>query len=200
MNILSSVINQYNTAMIRTFERRDSLSIPSKLAVALTAAALTGLAAQIRFYLPWTPVPVTGQVFAVLLCGALLGSGYGALSQIFYLGLGYAGLPWFAGFSAGSVALFGMRGGYLMGFVPAALFTGLLIEKTPSTLLRPLIISFLMLGAVAIIYIFGAIQFAAFTGAGIYTTMSLAVIPFVLGDIVKALIAGLLVSAIIPGK
>src|SRR5579864_2125911 len=74
---------------------------------------LTAVLAQIRIPLPFTPVPLTGQTFAVLLAGAALGSRRGFLSQALYLAEGAAGLPVFAG-AVGSLAhLFGPTGGYL---------------------------------------------------------------------------------------
>ncbi len=200
METLAGIVERYDTIRTRAFSRCDSLCIASKIACAFGMAALTGVAAQVRFHLPGTPVPVTGQVFAVLLAGVLLGGGYGALSQVFYLGLGYAGLPWFTGFFAGSAALLGFTGGYLIGFVPAALFIGLAVRHTQRRIMRPLVLPLVMLLAVGIIYFFGALQFAAFTGAGLHDTFAFAVAPFILWDIAKAALAGFLACAILPGK
>jgi len=199
MHVLTDALDRYAMFRTKVFSRRDSLPVLSRIGLALAVAALTGLAAQLRLHLPGTPVPVTGQVFAVLLCGALLGGGYGALSMSFYLGMGYAGVPWFSGFSAGSAALLGVTGGYIIGFVPAALLIGLMSERMAARRrLRPLTLPLLMLAGVGVIYFFGALQFSAFMGTGLYETFSLAVIPFVFWDIVKALLAGSLACALLP--
>ncbi len=198
MDVLGSALNKYISCRTKVFNWKDSLSVPSKTALALATALLIGACAQIRFHLPGTPVPVTGQVFAVLLCGALLGTGYGALSLAFYLGLGYAGVPLFTGFSAGSAALIGVTGGYLVGFLPAVLFIGFAVKQ--QSLKSPLNLILIMLGGVGIIYYFGAMQFAAFTGAGLSQTISHAVLPFILFDIGKAVAAGSLAYALLPGN
>jgi len=87
-------------------------------------AGFTGLCAQLRFYLPFTPVPVTGQVFAVLLSAAVLGKGYGSLSQIFYTVFGLCGVPWFV------VGPLSITGGYIVGFIVAPYLIGSLMERS----------------------------------------------------------------------
>ena len=88
---------------------------------------LTALCAQIA--IPLWPVPITGQTFAVLLVGALLGSKRGMLAMMLYAAEGAMGLPVFAGFSGGFWHLFGPTGGYIIGFIPAAFIVGLLAER-----------------------------------------------------------------------
>ena len=90
---------------------------------------LTALAAQVVVPLPWTPVPLTGQTFAVLLTGALLGSRLGALAMLAYLAEGAAGLPFFRGGAGGPAHLLGPTAGYLFAFPVAAYVTGLLAER-----------------------------------------------------------------------
>ncbi len=87
------------------------------------------LMAQVRIPLPFTPVPITGQTFAVLLIGAALGSERGAASLLVYLAEGAAGLPAFAGGTSGLAVLVGPTGGYLIGFVFAAYIIGRLAES-----------------------------------------------------------------------
>jgi biotin transport system substrate-specific component len=90
---------------------------------------LTAAAAQVVVPLPFTPVPLTGQTFAVLLTGALLGPRLGALAMLAYLAEGAAGLPFFRG-GAGGVAHFsGATAGYLLAFPAAAYVTGALAER-----------------------------------------------------------------------
>lgn len=90
---------------------------------------LTALAAQVVIPLPWTPVPITGQTFAVLLTGALLGSRLGALALVAYLLEGAVGLPFFRGGTGGAQQFFGPTAGYLLAFPAAAFVTGLLAER-----------------------------------------------------------------------
>jgi biotin transport system substrate-specific component len=108
---------------------RDDDSILMKLVMALVGAALIGLAAQIKIPLPWTPVPITGQTFAVLLAGVLWGAQGGALTTTVYLLLGGIGIPWFAGAAGGAAYFAGPTAGYLIGFIPAAYCTGLLYNR-----------------------------------------------------------------------
>ena len=107
------------------FAWRYSLSIPVKLVMALAMAGLTGLLAQVRIFVEWSPVPITGQTLAVLLAGVLLGRRWGGASMAIYAVLGAAGIPWFNGWTRG----LGATGGYLIGFILAALFIGYVTDK-----------------------------------------------------------------------
>lgn len=178
------VVHMINT---RTIQR--SVPIVKGLAGAVFFACLTGLAAQIRIPLPFTPVPLTLQVFAVLFSGALLGSRYGSLSQFIYLVAGVIGLPFFSGMSSGAAVLLGPTGGYIVGFIPAAYIAGALVKRSKTKIG---VISSMML-AVGIIYLFGATWFAAVTGSNLNTTLKLAVIPFAGIDLAKSFAASLLI-------
>jgi biotin transport system substrate-specific component len=85
-------------------------------------AAIMAFASQIS--LPWAPVPLTFQCFAVVLCGLMLGATRGALAQLSYLAAGAAGMPVFAGGRAGVVHLVGPTAGYLLAFPLAAMVVG----------------------------------------------------------------------------
>ena len=103
--------------MSLALKRIREVSLANKIILALGMAALTWILAQVRLFLPWTPVPVTCQTFAVLLAGVVLGKYWGGISQIIYVSL-------FAGFGA----IMGPTGGYLLGFILAALFIGYVID------------------------------------------------------------------------
>lgn len=153
-------------------------------------ALLTAVAAQVRFHLPFTPVPVTGQTFAVLLTGAALGMRAGAASQAFYLALGLIGLPVYTDFEGGWHAATGSTGGYLAGFVVAAAVVGALAERRQDR-------SFLtsvpaMLTGTAIIYTLGALWLAHHLDVSLSKAVELGVSPFLIGDAVKLVAAGLL--------
>jgi len=93
---------------------------------------LTALLAQLAVPLPFSPVPISGQTFGVLLAGAALGRRRGFLSQALYLAEGAAGLPVFAGGAFSAVHLFGPTGGYLWSFPLAAGLVGWLVERGAS--------------------------------------------------------------------
>src|SRR5262245_9948526 len=100
------------------------------IVLVVTASLLTAAAAQIEIRLPWTPVPITGQTFAVLLSGTVLGARRAFLAQCFYLLEGAVGLPFFAGGAAGVAKILGSTGGYLIAFPFAAVMTGALAEHS----------------------------------------------------------------------
>lgn len=167
------------------------LSAGSMLLLTGCGALLTALCAHVRVYVPWTIVPMTGQVFAVLLCGALLGGRYGALSQIIYLGLGLAGVPWLV---AAPIKLFTV--GYLCGFVVAALFLGAMTRryKWGRTLDGQI---YLMLAAVGMIYLFGAAGLMIVTGCPAAKAVSLGVAPFIAIDLLKVVAAAMITSRLL---
>jgi biotin transport system substrate-specific component len=187
--------------------RRDSgaerrvLSGSALFLLSIAGACLTGLLAQVHVRLPLgvTPVPFTGQVLGVLICGAFLGGGYGLLSQAIYVSLGAAGLPWFAGLSGGFGALQGVTGGYLIGFVVATCFLGACTQRSPRlrTFQAQLL---LMLVAVGIIHFFGAFHLMLLLGIGPVKAFALGSLPFVAGDAVKILIAATLAGAVLRGR
>ncbi len=168
-----------------------------KVMLAFGMAALTGLAAQLRVPLPFSPVPVTGQVFAVLLAGVLCGPLYGGLSQLFYLGLGAAGVPWFAGLSGGLGVIVGPTGGYLVGFVVAAEFIARVTEGRPRARSFPLQLG-VMCAGVGLIYLFGVVQLALFTGFSARQALLAGAVPFVVSDLVKAWLAAGISTALLP--
>lgn len=89
--------------------------------------AIIGILAQLTIPLPL--VPITGQTLAIGLAATILGSRYGTYSVLLYLIIGSAGVPVFAEFSGGLSVLVGPTGGFLVGFVPATLLMGWIMEK-----------------------------------------------------------------------
>src|SRR3990167_11158071 len=96
----------------------------TNVALVVGCSLITALSAQITILLPFTPVPITGQTFAVLLSGGLLGSRLGMASQLLYLVVGGMGLPFFAGGDGGVTVFMGSNAGYLVGFPIAAYIVG----------------------------------------------------------------------------
>lgn len=148
----------------------------------------TALAAQI--VIPIGPVPITGQTFAVLLTGILLGSRLGALSIIAYLIEGAGGLPFFAGGSGGIQHVLGPTGGYLVAFPAAAYVTGAFAEHGWDR--RFLTAAVAMAIGSALILLTGwawLSQFIPWSAA-----FHVGVTKFIVGDIVKILLA----AAVLP--
>ena len=155
-------------------------------------ALLTALFAQFTIRLPFTPVPITGQTFAVLLSGAALGMWAGGASQLLYLVLGTF-MPFYADGASGAEVLFGATGGYLFGFVVAAALVGKLAERHHDRRVISAVTAFLT-GSL-IIYVFGVIGLMAAAEMDLFTALELGVAPFILGDVIKAYAAGLLLPA-----
>ena len=162
-------------------------------------ALFTALAAQITIPLGFTPVPITGQTFAVLLAGGVLGANRGALSMGLYVALGAIGLPFYAEGTGGWTAATGATAGYLVGFVVAAFVVGKMAEHGQDRKLSTSIPAFL--AGTLIIYGIGAGWLAYVLGlpltgqAGESSAISLGVAPFLVGDVLKALLAGALLPA-----
>jgi len=182
------------------FRRRYQLSIPWKLVLALGVAGLTGLLAQVRIPLPWSPVPITGQTLAVLLAGVLLGRWWGGVSMAIFAGLGFAGVPWFSGWESG----LGATGGYIIGFILAALFLGYFTDKYIRSRSFFSMLGLMLFSNFVLIYVPGLIwlglwlNLAAGTPATFTALLGMGAIPFIAGDITKAVLAAAIARGITP--
>jgi len=150
------------------------------------------IAASAQFTIPIGAVPITGQTFAVLLTGALLGSRLGAAAVIAYLIEGAVGLPFFAGGGGGIVRFLGPTGGYLVAFPAAAFITGAFAEhgwdKRYETAMAAMAIGS------TIIFLGGWAWYAVLTNTPPVAAFKLAVLPFLLGDVMKIALA----AAVLP--
>jgi len=153
-------------------------------------AAMTAIGAFMRVPIPASPVPITLQVFFVLLAGLLLGSKWAGMSMIVYVMLGIIGFPVFSGGLSGIGAILGPTGGYLIGFIPAAFVTGLVTETFGRSTLADV---GAMIAGIAVIYLLGTFQLSVVTGLSIPQSVVLGVLPFLIGDSIK-LVAALIVS------
>lgn len=156
-------------------------------------AGLVGLSAQLSIRLPFTPVPITGQTFAVLLGGLAVGTRRGAAGMLFYLALGLVGVPWFAGGDHGLSMVSAPTFGYLVGFVFAACVLGGLARRGFDR--QPLTVIVALVAGNAVIYLFGAAWLAWRLHVGASQAISLGVTPFLLGDALKAALAAALLPA-----
>ncbi len=159
----------------------------SELITSALFTALIAVMAQIAIPVPFSPVPLTGQVVGVLLAGALLGSKGGLLSITAYLLLGAAGAPVFSLGRGGLFMLIGPSGGYLLGFLPAVYFAGIILEKHK----RPgsYLIAVTLLGALAIIYLCGTMQLSLIMQYTLLQSLLIGVVPFILPDLIKIALA-----------
>jgi len=152
------------------------------------------VAAMAQLSIPLQPVPVTGQTFAVLLVGMVLGSRRGALALAAYLGEGLAGLPVFAEAKSGIATILGPTGGYLIGFIAAAWLVGLLAERGFDRSLFKTLVA--MVVGNLVIYAFGLAWLSTFPFVsgliGEAGLLSLGMFPFLIGDALKAALAALL--------
>jgi biotin transport system substrate-specific component len=188
---LSALDDPKESEMQQTLTLTDALmpkrSLGRDVLLVLAGSTLVALCARLSVHLPFSPVPVTGQTFGVLLVGALLGSRRGALSMLAYLGEGLAGLPVFAGGTAGIAALLGPSGGYLVGFVFAAFVTGWLAERGWDRRLGSAALAMLA-GSIAL-YLPGLVWLAKFVGVS--EVLGAGLLPFIPGDAVKLVLAAL---------
>jgi biotin transport system substrate-specific component len=169
----------------RTDARSLAAPLLYEILLLLAGSALIALSAWVAIPLPFSPVPVTGQTFGVLLVGSALGARRGAAAALVYLAEGAWGLPVFAGGAAGAHILVGPTGGYLAGFVLGAYVCGALAERGWDR--RPLTtVASMALGNVAIL-VPGLIVLSRFVGPSLVWKLGLD--PFLPGDVVKIALA-----------
>ncbi len=192
-------IDGYKNARLNLFKWRYELNLIYKIILALSFACLTGLLAQLRFYIPGTPVPVTGQVFGVILAGVLMGT-WGGISQVMYIGIGAAGVPWFAGLNGGIGYIAGPTGGYLIGFILAAFFIGFIVDRYLKSRKFFSMMLLMLFSTFILIYIPGLIYLYIYTGTilGVTELLTMCVLPFIAADFVKAVIAAGIATSITP--
>ena len=178
-------------------ERGASLNVAMMTRVALMAA-VTAIAAQIT--VPIEPVPFTFQVLAVILSGLLLWSRYGALAQAIYVLVGAVGVPVFAGFRGGLGIVFGDTGGYLLAYPLAAAVAGLAARAVANDQRRRALLAALLCGcaALAVIYALGATWLSVIAGLSPAAALATGVLPFVVFDLIKVVVAALVAVAAAP--
>lgn len=154
------------------------------------SAAFVGLAAQAAIPLPFTPVPLSLQTFAVLLSAAALGPLRGALGMLVYLLVGAAGFPWFSQQTSGwNLPSFG----YIIGFVFAGALVGALArrgaDRTPARTAGLMILGNLAIYAAGVPWLMASIDI------GLGKALALGVAPFLVGDAIKVVLA----AGLLPG-
>ena len=179
-----------NTAAIYSHIKPNSFA--AELPLLLTFNLVLIACSYISFIVPFSPVPITGQTFGVLLVALALGRLRGTAVVLAYLLEGAAGLPVFAGGSAGMVKFFGPTGGYLIGFLASAYVVGYLADKGwDRSYLKS--VAAMTIGT-AIIFVFGLTILSLFVPSETLLTMGLT--PFIPGAMLKIGLAAVLLPSI----
>jgi biotin transport system substrate-specific component len=160
-------------------------------------AAVTGLLAQLRVNLWFTPIPLTGQVLGVLLSGVFLGGYYAGIAQIMYCALGLLGIPWFTNLKPEVALLLQPSLGYIIGFIPAAAIVGFWSDRwiRMRTLGAQCVVMTL---AVITIYACGAVYLTWSLRLTLLQGLTLGVLPFIPGDVIKIAIAANIAALALP--
>ena len=161
-----------------------TVSVKSMVFTAI-AAAIICVAAPFSVPLPGL-VPISLATFAVYLAGGLLGPKRGSIAVVIYILIGAVGLPVFSGFSGGFAKLLGVTGGYIIGYIPCALLTGIFADmNTKKHWSMPVGMA---LGTIAC-YAFGTAWFMIATGTPFLAALASCVVPFLVGDAIKIVAA-----------
>ena len=159
-----------------------------RLALCALFAALTAVCAQVTIALPGL-VPISLSLLPVLLCGALLPWTDAVLAMGVYLLMGLFGLPVFSGLAGGPAKLFGVTGGYILGYLPCAAVTGLLCARREAGWLR---LALAMAAGTLVCYAFGTVWFMALRHTALWPSLTACVLPFLPFDALKIALAAVL--------
>lgn len=169
----------------------------TKLLLCSLFSALTAICSFISIPLPFTPVPVNLATLSVFLAGGLLGPRYGTVSQTVYLALGAVGVPVFHNFTSGIGILAGPTGGYIIGYIAASFFTGCILQTKKREISWGRMTIAMTSGLVSC-YVLGTVWFMVLTQTGLPAALGACVVPFLPGDIIKILVAGILIKNLKP--
>ena len=173
-----------NSAALASSVWRREVVADRRVVAAIGVAAMVAclaLAAEARFYVPFTPVPYTLQTFFVLLAGAAMGPRLGTVALSSYLALGAVGVPIFTG------AWLGPTAGYLVGFVAAGWLIGTLTRRAEAPSMARLVVA-MALGD-AVLLLLGAAWLAFGLGLGVPKALALGALPFLPGEAIKIAVA-----------
>lgn len=156
-------------------------------------AALIAVLGLVSIPLPISPVPISGQSLAIMLAGSILTVRQAAFSVLTFLLVGAVGVPVFAGGTGGVGIIVGPRGGYLIGFLVGAVIISLL-KGSRNHVWRLALAN--ITGGIVVVYILGMLWLSFITGMGLQKAMMVGVLPFIPGDLCKAVIASLMGVAV----
>lgn len=201
---MNESLNSYYSTRKDIFEKIKNFDTIEKIALSFLMACFTGLMAQAVIFLPFTPVPITLQTFAVLITGLFLGKKWGVFSQLLYIGLGIVAIPWFGGMTGGLEVVLGATGGYLLGFIIATYFIGYMSEKYPSSRNFKPMVGIMSFANFILIYIPGTLVlgYSIYLTSGTFPTIMelliMGVVPFIAGDLLKILGATVASKVLLP--
>ena len=167
-------------------------------------AAFIAVLAQVQIPLPFTPIPISLAVLAVLVTGGLLGVKRSLISIVVYILLGIIGIPVFAGFQGGPNVLVGPTGGYIIGYIPliiiVAAFTSYATNKAkergwPAYKKVILLVAGAVVG-ILFLYALGTTWFMISTGRTLVEALAMCVVPFIPGEIIKIVAFTLIMAAL----
>lgn len=202
--MVGNALASYRVTRKQAWQWRNELTWINKLGLSLGMACLIGILAQVRIPLPFSPVPITGQTFGVLLAAIALGQGWGIISIAFYLALGIAGIPWFNGMVGGIQALAGPTGGYLIGFMLAASFLGYFVNKFAKTRNYWALLGLMLFADFVLIFGPGLLQLSLWLNLVSHNSISfsqllaMGLVPFIIGDVIKVAAAAAAGSMLLP--
>ncbi len=166
-------------------ETKHSFTVKQLALIGLMAAVICVLG-PFALQIPVSPVPISLGTLAIYFVISVLGMKLGTISVLIYILLGLVGVPVFAGFTAGPGKLFGPTGGYIIGFILLALISGFFVDRFGKRI--PLYLLGMILGTAAC-YLLGTLWLAFQLDKTFLQALSLGVIPYIPGDIVKLILA-----------
>ena len=167
-------------------ETANNLNRKNKIYILSTTAVMTAVTCVLApMSIPIGPVPISFTNLAIYLSLYLLGWKMGTVSYLMYLLIGAIGVPVFSGFSGGLGKLLGPTGGYIIGFIPMAIISGLVIEKYHNRIFQFMA----MVLETAVCYALGTAWFCVIMDAGVSAALGMCVFPFIPGDIAKIILA-----------
>ena len=178
---------------VKTADREKSIWKSERLTIMAMMVALLGVSSYIVIPLPFTVVSITAQTMIVNLVGLMLSLQEALLVMVVWTLLGLTGVPVFTGGAAGPAKVFGPSGGYIFGFIVAAVLTSVFGKKTKNFKLQ---ITFIIVAGIPIIYAFGAAWMKLMTGQPWGAVLVQSVLPFIPLDIVKCFAAAAICRAL----
>ncbi|MGH9492457.1 MAG: biotin transporter BioY [Terriglobales bacterium] len=179
--------SESQSAVAAAKRQAPSLALPYQVMLAISGSLLVALAARVSLPLPFTPVPLTLQNFAVLLVGLLLGRRAGFAALVLYLAEGAAGLPVFSPTGPGGIAqLLGPTGGYLMAYPAVAYLAGWIAERDRASFARSAVAATV---AEVLLFVAGVSWLMALFHAPLAQAAQFGLYPFFFAEVMKVLLA-----------
>lgn len=201
---ITSNIDKLHEMQYSWYNWRNNASTLTMVLLSFVIACFTGLMAQVSLAIPWSPVLITFQTFAVLLAGVFLGGKYGGFSMILYALLGILGMPWFTNMNHGLDFIFAASGGYIIGFIFAAAVIGYVFDhyvnarKPIQTVVLMIIANFVFIYIPGLMGLYNAMLLKTGTPLTISELLLMGLVPFIVGDLIKIAIASGITTSILP--